>query len=97
MKKKTLSIPILAIIWRDACCAQNPDKHNIKPPWVVDCGFVVKEDKDYIVLVRQFFDDGQPRHAMTILKDNIEKVQHVGVVRLPSHFMSVPFLGDSEE
>ena len=97
MKKKTLNIPVMAIIWRDACHAQNPDKYNTKPPWVVDCGFVVEENKDHIVLVRQFFDDGQPRHAMTILKDNIEKIQNVGMVRLPSHFVSAPFLGDSGE
>ena len=96
MKKTKLKVPLVAIIWRDACHAQNPDKDNTKPPWVVDCGFVVEENKHHIILVRQFFDDGQCRHAMTILKDNIEKIQSVGMARLPAHFISAPFLGSGE-
>ncbi|KKL14784.1 hypothetical protein LCGC14_2512190 [marine sediment metagenome] len=97
MKKTKLKVPLVAVVWRDACHAMNPGRDNTEPPWVVDCGFVVKQNKDYLVLVRQFFDDGAPRHSMTILKDNIEEIQRVGTATLPIHFVSAPFLGDSSE
>ncbi|KKM86789.1 hypothetical protein LCGC14_1275520 [marine sediment metagenome] len=96
MRKTKIKVPLVAVIWRDACHAMNPTRDSIEPPWVVDCGFVIKENKDHIVLVRQFFDDGFPRHSMTILRSNIKWVQKVGTVSLPDHFRS-PGLGDEDE
>ncbi len=95
-KKAKIKIPLVAVIWRDACHTMDPSRSSVEPPWVVDCGFIVKNEKDYLVLVRQFFDDGLPRHAMTILRDNVKLIQKVGVVTLPDRFVSAPFLGDSE-
>ena len=92
MKKTNLKLPLVAVIWRDACQSVDPTRDSIQPPWVVDCGFIVKEDKDYLVLVRQFFDDGVPRHSMTILRANIKWVKAVGWVNLPDHFTSLPTL-----
>ena len=97
MKKTKIKVPLVAVIWRDAMHAMHPTKQNINPPEVVDCGFIVKETKDYLVLVRQFFDDGYPRHAMTIPKGMLKKVIKVGTLTLPESFESGPKLEDTRD
>lgn len=89
---KRIKVSLEAVIWRDACHSLFPTNENTDPPWVVDVGFIIKANKDHIVIVRQFFDDGFPRHGMTILRSNIQKITRIGWVTLPENFKSGPVL-----
>ena len=89
MKKKR--IPIHAVIWGDACTAMNPDARNTEPYDVLDVGIIAKSDKKRIVLIRQGFEDGHVRHAMTIPKGMVKSIQKVGYARVPGYFDKFEF------
>ena len=89
MKKKR--IPIHAVIWGDACHAMHPNARNTEPYECIDVGILAKSDKRKIVLIRQGFDDGTARHAMTIPRGMVKSVQKVGYAKIPAYFDKFDF------
>ena len=89
MKKKR--IPIYAVIWGDACHAFNPDARNTTPYDCIDVGIMAKSTRKKVVLIRQGFEDGKVRHAMTIPRGMVKSVQKVGYAKIPAHFEKFDF------
>ncbi len=89
MKKKR--IPIYAVVWGDACHTMTPNAKNTMPLDCIDIGIIAKSDKKRVVLVRQGFEDGDVRHAMTIPRGMVKSVQKVGYAKVPAYFNKFDF------
>ena len=81
-----IKIPIHAIHWIDACSAREPSQTNTTLSPAIDIGYILERHKERIILIRQLFDYGDARHAMTIPIKGIVKIIEVGVLTLPKGF-----------
>ncbi|KKM03167.1 hypothetical protein LCGC14_1777150 [marine sediment metagenome] len=83
---KQIKIPIHAIHWIDAASAREPSPTNATLSPAIDIGYIIERHKDRIILIRQIFDYGDSRHAMTIPNKGIVKIIKVGMLTMPKGF-----------